>query len=108
MKKRIISLLLCLCMVFSLLPTAVLAADGENPDTSAGSGQATQQDSENLGGQSDPDNQAGQGDLNDSEKSDGSAVPAAVAEGGEGATTTMDTSTTRIPRHGCPIPRGNF
>lgn len=38
MKKRMISLLLCLCMVFSLLPTAVLAADGEDPDTSAGPG----------------------------------------------------------------------
>ena len=47
MKKRIISLLLCLCMVFSLLPTAVLAADGEDSDnTTAGSGQVTQQDSE--------------------------------------------------------------
>lgn len=33
-------------MVFSLLPTAVLAADGEDPDTPAGSGQVTQQDSE--------------------------------------------------------------
>lgn len=49
-------------MVFSLLPTAVLAADGENPDTPAGFGQATQQDSENLGNQSDPDNQEGQDD----------------------------------------------
>lgn len=29
MKKRIISLLLCLCMVFSLLPTVVLADDAE-------------------------------------------------------------------------------
>lgn len=72
-------------MVFSLLPTAVLAANGEDPDTPAGSGQATQQDSENLGNQSDPDNQAGQ---DDQENPDGSAVPALVAEGGEGATTT--------------------
>ena len=61
MKKRIISLLLCLCMVFSLLPTAVLAADGEDPDTSAGPGQVMQQnpenpgDQENLGDQADPD-----------------------------------------------------
>lgn len=46
MKKRIISLLLCLCMVFSLLPTAVLAANGEDPNTTAGSGQVMQQDSE--------------------------------------------------------------
>ena len=45
LKKRIISLLLCLCMVFSLLPTVVLAADDEDPDTSVGSGQVTQQDS---------------------------------------------------------------
>ena len=73
LKKRIISLLLCLCMVFSLLPTAVLAADGEDPDTSAGSRQVTQQNSENSD------------DLNDS---DDSAIPAVVAEGGEGATTT--------------------
>ena len=64
MKKRIISLLLCLCMVFSLLPTAVLAADGENPDTSAGPGQVMQQNPEN------PDNQAGQNDLKNSENSD--------------------------------------
>ncbi len=33
MKKRIISLLLCLCMVFSLLPTVVLA-EGEDPTAS--------------------------------------------------------------------------
>ena len=63
MKKRIISLLLCLCMVFSLLPTVVLA-DGEEPDTSAGSGQVTQQDSENLGDQSDPDDQVNPDILN--------------------------------------------
>ena len=62
MKKRIISLLLCLCMVFSLLPTAVLAADGEDPDnTTAGSGQVTQQNSEDLG------DQAGSDDLADSD-----------------------------------------
>ena len=30
MKKRIISLLLCLCMVFSLLPTVVLAEGGDS------------------------------------------------------------------------------
>ena len=61
MKKRIISLLLCLCMVFSLLPTAVLAADGEAPDnTTAGSGQVTQQNSKDLGDQEDLDNQADQ------------------------------------------------
>ena len=64
MKKRIISLLLCLCMVFSLLPTAVLAADGEDPDTSAGFWQVTQQDSENLGDQSDPDDQVNPDILN--------------------------------------------
>ena len=51
-------------MVFSLLPTAVLAADGENPDTSAGPGQVMQQNPEN------PDNQAGQNDLKNSENSD--------------------------------------
>lgn len=91
-------------MVFSLLPTAVLAADGKDLDTSAGSGQVTQQNSENLGDQSEPgnqsdsDNQSEPGnqsdpgdqenpdDLHDSENSDDSAVPAAVAEGGEGAT----------------------
>lgn len=95
LKKRMISLFLCLCMVFSLLPTAVLAADGENPDnTTAGSGQVTQQNSEGLGNQSDsdnqsdPDDQSEQNGLNDSENSNGSAVPAVVAEGGEGATTT--------------------
>ena len=64
MKKRIISLLLCLCMVFSLLPTVVLAADGKDPDTSADSGQVTQQNSENLGDQSDPDDQVNPDILN--------------------------------------------
>ena len=64
MKKRIISLLLCLCMVFSLLPTAVLAADGEDSDASAGSGQVMQQDSEK------PGNQEDLGDLKNSEDSD--------------------------------------
>ena len=55
-------------MVFSLLPTAVLAADGEDPDnTTAGSGQVTQQNSENLGDQSDLDDQADPNGLNDSE-----------------------------------------
>ena len=87
MKKRIVSLLLCLCMVFSLLPTAVLAADGEDPDTSAGPGQVMQQNSEDLGDQSDPDNQADsgdqsdQGDLPDSENSDDSDAPQLVGEG---------------------------
>lgn len=81
MKKRIISLLLCLCMVFSLLPTAVLAADGEDPDTSAGSGQVTQQDSENLGDQADPDNQADPDVLNDSEDSDDSDALQLLGEG---------------------------
>ena len=75
MKKRIISLLLCLCMVFSLLPTAVLAADGEDPDTSAGSGQVTQQDSEN------PDNQSEQNDSNDSEESNDSDAPQLLGQG---------------------------
>ena len=75
MKKRIISLLLCLCMVFSLLPTAVLAVDGEDPDnTTAGSGPVTQQNSENSD------------DLNDS---DDSAIPAVVADGGEWTTVTL-------------------
>ena len=82
MKKRMISLLLCLCMIFSLLPTAVLAADGEDPDISAGPGQITQQDSENLDDQADPD------DLNDSENSDDSDASQLLGEGGEGATTT--------------------
>ena len=75
MKKRIISLLLCLCMVFSLLPTAVLAADGEDPDnTSAGSGQGTQQNSEGLGNQSDPD-------VNDSENVSNSNILKAPTTG---------------------------
>ena len=82
LKKRLISLLLCLCMFLSVLPATVLAADGENPDASAGSGQFTQQNSEDLGDQSE------QNGLNDSEDSDGSDAPAEVAEGGEGATTT--------------------
>lgn len=89
MKKRMISLLLCLCMVFSLLPTAVLAADGEDPDTSAGPGQVTQQNPEDLGDQSDSNDQSDSGDLadpddlNDSENSDDSAILAVVAEGGK-------------------------
>ena len=99
MKKRIISLLLCLCMVFSLLPTAVLAADSEDPDASAGSGQVMQQkpedsnDQSDSGDQEDLGDQAGQNDLKNSENSDDlndsddSAIPAMVAEGGEGATT---------------------
>ena len=62
-------------MVFSLLPTAVLAADGEDPDTSAGSGQVTQQDSEN------PDNQSEQNDSNDSEESNDSDAPQLLGEG---------------------------
>lgn len=68
-------------MVFSLLPTAVLAADGEDPDTSAGSGQVTQQDSENLGDQADPDNQADPDVLNDSEDSDDSDALQLLGEG---------------------------
>ena len=84
MKKRIISLLLCLCMVFSLLPTAVLAADGEDPDnTTTGSGQVTQKNSEDLGDQSE------QNGLNDSKNSDGSDAPAEVADGGEWTTVTL-------------------
>lgn len=67
-------------MVFSLLPTAVLAADGEDPDTSAGSGQVTQQDSENLGDQADPDNQADP-DVLDSEDSDDSDALQLLGEG---------------------------
>ena len=62
-------------MVFSLLPTAVLAADGEDPDTSAGSGQVTQQDSEN------PDNQSEQNDSNDSEESNDSDAPQLLGQG---------------------------
>ena len=38
MKKRMISLLLCLCMVFSLLPTVVLA-DGESVESNQPSGE---------------------------------------------------------------------
>lgn len=86
MKKRIISLLLCLCMVFSLLPTAVLAADGENPDTSADSGQVMQQNPENS------DDKASQDDLadpNDQSDSDDSAILAVGAEGGEWTTVTL-------------------
>lgn len=65
MKKRMISLLLCLCMVFSLLPTAVLAENGEDPDTSAGPGQVMQQNSEDLGDQSDSNDQSDSGDQSD-------------------------------------------
>ena len=95
MKKRIISLLLCLCMVFSLLPTAVLAADGEDPDnTTAGSGQVTQQNSEDLGDQAgsddlaDSDDQENLGDqadldeLNDSENVGSSNILKAPATSG--------------------------
>lgn len=87
MKKRIISLLLCLCMVFSLLPTAVLAENGEDPDTSAGPGQVMQQNSEDLGDQSDSNDQSDsgdqsdQGDLPDSENSDDSDAPQLLGEG---------------------------
>ena len=38
MKKRMISLILCLCMVFSLLPTVVLA-DGESVESNQPSGE---------------------------------------------------------------------
>ena len=62
-------------MVFSLLPTAVLAADGEDPDTSADPGQVTQQNPENPDDQADPD------DLNDSENSDDSDAPQLLGEG---------------------------
>ena len=62
-------------MVFSLLPTAVLAADGEDLNASAGSKQLTQQDSENLGDQADPDV------LNDSEDSDDSDALQLLGEG---------------------------
>lgn len=74
-------------MVFSLLPTAVLAADGEDPDnTTTGSGQVTQKNSEDLGDQSE------QNGLNDSEDSDGSDAPAEVADGGEWTTVTLSES----------------
>lgn len=82
MKKRMISLLLCLCMVFSLLPTAVLAADGEDPDTSAGPGQVTQQNPENPDDQADPDDLADPDDSNDSEDSD---APQLLGEGPDSA-----------------------
>ena len=81
LKKRIISLLLCLCMVFSLLPTAVLAADGEDTDTSVSSGSVMQQNPKNPDDQSDPDNQADPDDLNDSEDSDDSDAPQLLGEG---------------------------
>ena len=45
MKKRLISLLLCLCMFLSVMPATVLAADGEDSETSVGSEQVTQPDS---------------------------------------------------------------
>ena len=60
-------------MVFSLLPTAVLAADGEDSDASAGSGQVMQQDSEKPGNQEDLGdlkNSEDSDDLNDSENQD--------------------------------------
>ena len=57
-------------MVFSLLPTAVLAADGEDSDASAGSGQVMQQDSEKPDDQSDSGDQEDLGDLKNSENSD--------------------------------------
>ena len=74
-------------MVFSLLPTVVLA-DGEDPDTSAGSGQVMQQNPENPDNQAGQDDQASQDDLNDSENSDDSDALQLLGEGGEGATTT--------------------
>ena len=98
-----ISLLLCLCMVFSLLPTAVLAENGEDPDTSAGPGQVMQQNSEDLGDQSDSNDQSDsgdqsdQGDLPDSENSDDSDAPQLLGEGlgselsGKCGATTEDT-----------------
>ena len=75
MKKRIISLLLCLCMVFSLLPTVVLAADGEDPETSVGSEQVTQPDSEKSGdteGQDKPTGSTESSGKEDSEEKEGS------------------------------------
>ena len=41
MKKRIVSLLLCLCMVFSLLPTVVLT-EGESVESNQTSGEVCQ------------------------------------------------------------------
>lgn len=76
-----ISLLLCLCMVFSLLPTAVLAADGENPDTSADSEQVMQQKPENPDDQENPGDQENQDDLKDSENPDDSDAPQLLDEG---------------------------
>ena len=75
MKKRMISLLLCLCMVFSLLPTAVLAADDEAPETSVGSEQVTQPDSEKPGdteGQDKPTGSTESSGKEDSEEKEGS------------------------------------
>lgn len=95
LKKRMISLLLCLCMVFSLLPTAVLAADGKDPDTSAGSGKVMQQNPENSDDKAsqddlaDPNDQSDSGDLKNSEDSDDSAILAVGAEGGEWTTVTL-------------------
>ena len=96
LKKRMISLLLCLCMVFSLLPTAVLAVGGEDPDnTTAGSGQVTQKNPENSDDKAsqddlaDPNDQSDSGDLKNSEDSDDSAILAVGAEGGEWTTVTL-------------------
>lgn len=87
-----ISLLLCLCMVFSLLPTVVLA-DGEDPDISAGPGQVMQQNPENPGDQSDSgdlknsensddlNDSENQDDLNDPENPDDSDAPQPLGEG---------------------------
>ena len=82
-------------MVFSLLPTAVLAANGEDPDTPAGPGQATQQNPENSDDKAsqddlaDPNDQSDSGDLKNSEDSDDSAILAVGAEGGEWTTVTL-------------------
>ena len=65
-------------MVFSLLPTAVLAADGEGPDTSAGPGQVMQQNSEKSDDLADPDDQSDSGDQSDPDDSD---APQLLGEG---------------------------
>lgn len=75
MKKRLISLLLCLCMFLSVLPATVLAADGEDLNASAGSKQLTQQDSEKPGdteGQDKPTGSTESSGKEDSEETEGS------------------------------------
>lgn len=126
-----ISLLLCLCMVFSLLPTAVLAADGEDPDTSAGPGAVPELGNpatEGTSGGIDWKVENGTLTITPSSNPESDDYTEGEMVGDYGTLTKKDpddadyiaalrlpdirrvikdTSIIRIPRHGCPIPRGN-